>query len=37
MNEVSESAVQAIVRRAQERFEVERRRLLVAPTASSPR
>ena len=30
MKEVSESAVQAIVRRAQERFEVERRRLLIS-------
>jgi hypothetical protein len=30
MKEVSESAVQAIVRRAQQRFEVERRRLLIA-------
>ena len=30
MKEVSESAVQAIVQRAQQRFEVERRRLLVS-------
>jgi hypothetical protein len=30
MKEVSESAVQAIVRRAQQRFEVERRRLMIA-------